>query len=179
MRQDKSLLIYRQKPQRYHVYELLSHFSNNVYLSINPGQEGTVEEGYPYITDLPEYQDIGPMAGILSAFYRLPDKNILFVGCDYPHLDEAELNRFISFITIDKPAAFFSETAATYEPLLAWYPCSHANLIRDQFRKGNYSLRQFLVSSDAGKYSPQNPLSLFSVDTADDYLCVYKSINGG
>ena len=51
---------------------MLSQLCDDVYLSINANQVNSVEKGYRFITDMPEFQHAGPMTGLLSAFARCP-----------------------------------------------------------------------------------------------------------
>lgn len=169
MGMDKSLLIYHNKPQRYYLYDMLSHICDTVYLSINANQVNSVEEGYRFITDLPDFQDAGPLSGLLSAFAQCPGKDILYIGCDYPFLDEQELKGFLYVIKAGKPAAFYNEPDGSYEPLLAWYPYSSAEVLAERFRNGEHSLRHFLADADALRFQPQNTLSLFSADTPEAF----------
>lgn len=166
---DKSLLVYHNKPQRYYLYDMLSDICNDVYLSINANQVNSVEEDYRFITDMPEFQHAGPMTGLLSAFAQCPDKNILYIGCDYPFLDLQELKGFMNFITAGKTAAFYNEAAETYEPLLAWYPHTYAETLAKLFRNDEHSLRQFLLDTGAMRYHPNNKHSLFSADTPEAF----------
>src|SRR6478735_6633462 len=81
---DKSLLDYYGKAQRYYVHEMLQPFCEKVFLSCNEQQAATITGNYETIADAPAYSDIGPMAGLLSAFGQYPDKAFLVVACDYP-----------------------------------------------------------------------------------------------
>ena len=169
MGKDKSLLVYHNKPQRYYFFDMLSQLCDDVYLSINANQVNSVEKDYRFITDMPEFQHAGPMTGLLSAFARCPGKDILYIGCDYPFLDLPELKGFMNFITAGKPAAFYNEATDTYEPLLAWYPHSHAETLAKRFQNNEHSLHHFLFDTGAMRYHPNNKRSLFSADTPEAF----------
>ena len=91
---DKSMLQYYNKPQRYHVYDMLLPFCEKVFISCSKQQAETVEAGYHVIPDDERYCNIGPIAGLLTAFTQFPKKNILLIGCDYPFLKATELEIF-------------------------------------------------------------------------------------
>ena len=110
---DKSMLQYYKKPQRYHVYDMLLPLCEKVFISCNAQQANSIAEGYDFIKDAPAYNDIGPMAALLSAFTLHPHKNLLLIGCDYPFLKTAELERF-SLLCKEVPASFYNNKAVIY-----------------------------------------------------------------
>jgi len=61
---DKSMLQYYNKPQRYHVYDMLLPFCEKVFISCNAQQAKSVDAGYNFIEEAPIYQDFGPMAAL-------------------------------------------------------------------------------------------------------------------
>ena len=174
---DKSLLTYFEKPQRYHLYDLLKQFCEKVFISCNAAQLPTIQAGYGTITDLPEYTDIGPMAAPLSAFTLYPGKDILLIGCDYPFLSERDINNFINYCDGKSNAVSFCNKDDIYEPLLAWYPFHLSGTMKNKFAERQYSLQHFLRGSIALKYYPENPDNMISIDTYEQYLKVLEEIN--
>ena len=140
---DKSLLLYHDKPQRYHLYDMLQPFCENVYISCNKEQAMNMEPGYDLLPDHPSYSNIGPMAALLSAFKEFPQKNILFIGCDYPFLNVVDLRLFAGYCHTDTAISFYNEKENIYEPLLAWYPCSSAGVLKNMEKAGG----QFFIIS--------------------------------
>src|SRR3990167_4508022 len=68
MGQDKSLLTYRSKPQVEHAHDLLMPFCAKIFVSTRADQSKNREyERLAQINDLPQFSDIGPLGGILSA----------------------------------------------------------------------------------------------------------------
>src|SRR5688572_22170139 len=74
---DKSLLVYHDKPQRYHVCEMLGSFCEKVFISCNEKQADSMQDGHDFIIDLPAFHNTGPMAGLLTAYSTYPGKNFL------------------------------------------------------------------------------------------------------
>lgn len=169
---DKSLLLYHDKPQRYHQYDMLQPFCENVYISCNKEQAMNMEPGYDLLPDHPSYSNIGPMAALLSAFKEFPQKNILFIGCDYPFLNAVDLRLFAGYCHTDTAISFYNEKENIYEPLLAWYPCSSAGVLKNMEKAGEYSLQHFLKASGAVKFAPVNKRSMTSIDTHEDFILV-------
>lgn len=174
---DKSLLQYHKKPQRYHVYDMLAAFCKEVYISCNAIQADTAESDYPYIVDEKRYANIGPMAALLTAADLFPEENILFIGCDYPFLEAADLKLFSDKCGGINPVAFYNETADLFEPLLAWYPHGLFGKLIKKFESKQYSLQHFLKENNTLKFYSTNTLSMISVDTPEAYTKTLNSLN--
>ena len=167
---DKSLLIYHQKPQREHVYEMLRSMCSEVFISCNEEQSAEMDNRLPFIPDLKLYKNTGPMAALLTAFSFYPDNDFIICGCDYPFISEIELNNFLSSLKKNRAAsAFYNSEEDLYEPLLAYYTSECSSLLKNQFREKNYSLQYFLRSVKAEKYYPADINLLKSADTPEDF----------
>ncbi len=163
MGKDKSMIIYHELPQRFHLQKLLKIITKKVYFSINESQihESRSED----IIDDPEFSEIGPMAALLTYFKRFPDKDVLIVGCDYPLLTLEEIKNFIHITKRNRLASAFYNQNGFYEPLLAWYSSECATPLMAQFMERNFSLQSFLINNDAEKYLPVNIHNMTSADT--------------
>jgi molybdopterin-guanine dinucleotide biosynthesis protein A len=166
---DKSLIEYHGKAQRYYVYEMLEWICDKVFISCNRDQASSITVPYATLTDLPQYENIGPMAALLTAFNHYPDHDFLVAGCDYPYITTKDLKEFFKSVDQGKLAsAFYNPENGMYEPLLAWY--SHRSKVQIQhlFTNNDYSLQHFLRENQAGKYEPLRPKHAISVDTPED-----------
>lgn len=180
MGMDKSKILYHGKQQQYHVYEMLAPFCERVFISCREDQVNDIEESYTTLPDQPSYQNIGPMAALLTAFHQFPYKNLLFIGCDYPFLTTEDLEHFTTFCRGKKRAVcFYNEQEDIYEPLLAWYPFTIADEMIRLYTSHQYSLQYFLRNSKAEIFYPQNKRSIISVDTKEDLLAASIFIQGG
>ncbi len=176
MHTDKSMLRYYDKPQRYHVYDMLLPFCEKVFISCNEQQTKSIDADYNFIEDAPLYNDIGPMAALLSAFALHPQNSLLLIGCDYPFLKTGELEQF-SLLCKDVPVSFYNEEGVIYESMLAWYPYTCFDELKRMFEAKQFSLQQLLRKYDAIKYVPTNTNSIKSVDTTEAFNEAYKLIN--
>lgn len=172
---DKSMLQYYDKPQRYHVYDMLLPFCEKVFISCNKQQANSIETGYDHIQDNKSFGNVGPMAALLTAFTQYPKKNLLLVGCDYPFLKQGELKLFSTHCK-NEPAAFYNEADDVYEPMLAWYPYSYFDKLKIMFTENQFSLQHFLKDSNTTKYLPVNTNTIKSIDTNEDFLEALKHI---
>ena len=173
---DKSMLQYYNKPQRYHVYDMLLPFCEKVFISCNSEQTNSISEGYDFIEDVPAFNDIGPIAALLSACTLHPKKNLLLIGCDYPFLKTAELEQF-SLLCTNVPASFYNNDAVIYESMLAWYPFTCFDELKRMFEAKQFSLQQLLRKYDAIKFLPTDTNSIKSIDTTEAFNETYKLIN--
>lgn len=165
---DKGLLSYHDKPQRFHVYEMLEGLCEKTFISCNRLQANGISEDYPTLVDLPQYSAIGPIAALLTAFAHHPTRDFLVVACDYPFITTDELRRFSeSCERSSLAAAFYNHESQLYEPLLAWYSCRTARALKKLFEEKNYSLQYFLHTVNGGKYYPPQTEIIQSVDTPE------------
>lgn len=168
MGMDKGKIIYHEMQQRYHVYEMLLPFCEKVFLSCKEDQARDSDPGYSVITDFPSYNNIGPMAALLTAFQHFPGKDLLIVGCDYPYFTKEELQSLISVCKGKQSAiCFYNEKEDLYEPLLGWYPYAVADELINLYGSNQYSLQYFLKKTNAGKFYPENKNCIISVDTKE------------
>lgn len=167
MGRDKSLIAYHGKTQRQHLYEMVSDICSTVFLSLN-AEQTKENETLAFITDLPMFQNRGPISSLMSAFHSNPDSGVLLVGCDYPLLTPAELSRFADSIENGNLTAFFNVDADMFIPLLAWYPPDSYKKLQVRFEEKRYSLRDFLVQEKATPYYPIDTQCLFSADSPKD-----------
>ncbi|WP_254411623.1 molybdenum cofactor guanylyltransferase [Dyadobacter diqingensis] len=177
MGSDKSLIDYHGKPQRYYVYEMLEWICDKVFISCNRTQTEGVTKPYEILADLPAYDNIGPMAALLTAFKTFPDHDFLVVGCDYPYISNKDLKEFLKSLDSKTVAsAFYQKENAIYEPLLAWYSRKSGAELVTMFNKQQYSLQHFLREHNAGKYDPPRPKNIVSVDTPEEYQTAKEQI---
>jgi molybdenum cofactor guanylyltransferase len=175
---DKSMLQYYNKPQRYHVYNMLQPLCEKVFISCKAEQTKNIEAEYNFIKDDEIYGNIGPMAALLTAFTKYPDKNILLIGCDYPFLKAEELKTF-SDKCKDLSAAFYNKADDVYEPMLAWYPSTCFSKLKMMFDEKQFSLQHFLKDNNAIKYLPVDRNCIKSIDTKEAFAQTIKKINTG
>ncbi len=84
MGHDKALLLREGRSQLAFAVELLQEQLQDVFVSTRAGQGDESErKRYPQIVDA--YDDLGPMAGILTALEAYPQKDWLGVAGGLPH----------------------------------------------------------------------------------------------
>jgi molybdopterin-guanine dinucleotide biosynthesis protein A len=174
MGSDKGFLTYHEKPQCYHLVDMLTEGQDPVcyraLISCNSKQTALISKNYNVLTDLPEYQNTGPLASLLTAFTKHPDTNFLVIGCDYPFIGKDDLMDFLKSIQENSFAAAFYNDEDKYEPLLAWYSQSAGTLLKTFYENGGKSLQHFLKQNSAKKYQPDNQNVMTSIDTPEAFV---------
>ncbi|WP_128547500.1 molybdenum cofactor guanylyltransferase [Larkinella soli] len=133
---DKSTIDYHGRPQREYLYDRLSAYCREVYLSVNPEQAADLA-GSRFRLILDQAPVEGPMAGILSAFQRpsASERSApawLVVACDLPLLSEGSIRKLIEHRRTDKIATAFWDSDHRFpEPSVCiWEPAAYPALLK-------------------------------------------------
>lgn len=170
MGRDKSLLQYHALPQRYHVYQLLRPYCEQVFLACNPRQAAGIDTGYHFVTDDLLFAGHGPMSALLTAFHTFPGRSFLAIGCDYPFLDQQAIEQLLAGRNTTRQAvSFYKEDPAFPEPLLSVYEDSAAETSMAHFRRGSTSLRRVLLALGTHCVLPHHSSIAESVDTPEAF----------
>ncbi len=168
MGSDKALLVRDGQSQLAHIAALLDQVTDRVFVSTRGDQQDESERSrFAQIVD--RYEDIGPIAGVLSALEEHPQADWLVVACDLPNIDEPTLQYLISNHSQDKPfTAFRSSYDDLPEPLCALYQSGSDSIIRQFIEDGVVCPRKILIRSDTHLLTQPNPKSLDNINTPDD-----------
>lgn len=168
MGQDKALLDRRGRSQLAFVIELLEKVTERQFVSTRPDQVDDPERNrFEQIVD--QYDDLGPMAGILSALGTHSGVDWLVLACDLPNLDEETLACLVSRRSMEKPfTAFRSSYDDLPEPLCAIYRAESLAIVRNFVDQGVICPRKMLIRSDTEILAQPNPSALDNINTPDD-----------
>jgi molybdenum cofactor guanylyltransferase len=177
MGQDKSMLQYHGQPQCYHLYDMLSDLCERVFISCNQEQFSTIPDKYATIVDEPEYENIGPMASLLSAFKYYPQASLLVVACDYPLINENHLRKLLEVSNqVIFATSYYNDETSFYEPLLSHYQNNIKSKLEFYFKQKSYSLQSLLKDINANTIVPDVLSVIASVDTPYEYEKVLKQL---
>ena len=168
MGSDKALLVRDGQSQLAHIAALLERLTDRVYVSTRSEQQDESERSrFAQIVD--RYENIGPIAGILSALEEHPQADWLVVACDLPNIDEATLQFLIVNRSQEKPfTAFRSSHDDLPEPLCALYRSGCGSILKQFIDDGVVCPRKMLIRSDTELLIQPDPRSLDNVNTPDD-----------
>ena len=169
MGKPKDQINWHGKEQRYYLADLLAPFCDQVYISCRENQSLDCDPNYLFVSD--SFSDIGPLAGILSAFQTSPATAWLVIACDIPLLDRDSIEHLINSRNASKIAtAYESPIDKLPEPLIAiWEPKSYP-ILNHCLATGNTSLRKALINNDTLIIKPSKPELLLNVNTPDELL---------
>ena len=165
---DKALLETDGQTQLARTVALLERHLDRVFVSARADQARESERSkYPQIVDRQE--DLGPVAGILSAMQTYPDVAWLVVACDLPNIDDATVSGLLAKRSGDKPfTAFTSSYDGLPEPLCAVYGRGSQLIVQGMVDEGLKCPRKMLIRSDTELLEPVNPSALDNVNTPED-----------
>ena len=168
MGSDKALLQRDGKSQLAYMVELLGDTVDRVFVSARQDQADDSERSrFDVIIDA--FDDMGPVAGILSAMAEKPDVDWLIVACDLPNVDEPTLRRLL---TERDPLHPFTAYRSSYdglpEPLCAIYASGSDSVIREFVDDGIVCPRKMLINSDTKLLEQPNPSALDNINTPED-----------
>jgi len=165
---DKALLLNDGETQLSRAVGLLRELLPAVFVSVRPDQADDAERSrYPQIVD--RYEDMGPVAGILSAMDRDADKSWLVLACDLPNVDAATISFLIENVSEHDPfTAFASSADGLPEPLCAIYQPAAADIVRRFAAEGVICPRKMMIRSATHLLEQPNPSALENVNTPED-----------
>lgn len=168
MGKDKALLRVGNETQLSRVVRLLSPFVDQVFVSTRADQRDERERGnYQQIVD--RYEDLGPIAGILTAMEAHPDAGWLVLACDLPKVDADTIRHLLENRSFDQSfTAYRSSHDGLPEPLCAYYPARSSVIVKAFVDDGMICPRKLLIRSDTHLLELRNPAALDNVNTPED-----------
>lgn len=168
MGNDKALLVRGGQTQLAHVAGLLEKATDQVFVSTRSDQQSEPErQRFSQIVD--RYDNIGPVAGILSAMDEYPQADWLVVACDLPNIDVPTLEFLLEHRSLTQPfTAFRSSHDDLPEPLCALYRSGSDEIIRTFVDDGIVCPRKILIRSDTRLLEQPDPTALDNINTPDD-----------
>lgn len=168
MGRDKALLEHDGRSQLARMMAVLGECVDRAFVSTSEEQRDEPERRrFDQVVD--RYEDMGPLAGILSAMDEYPQADWLVAACDLPNIDNVTLRHLVDNRSPDQPfTAFISSHDGLPEPLCAIYRCGTNSILREFVDDGVRCPRKILIRSDTCLLEQLDPRSLDNVNTPDD-----------
>ena len=168
MGSDKALLIQDGKTQLSRAVALLAEHVERVFVSTRADQAGDAERSkFEQIVD--RHEDMGPVAGILSAMESNRQVSWLVLACDLPNIDDATISLLVEQCSADHPVtAFESVHDGLPEPLCAIYRPQSRAVIDNFVEQGIICPRNMLINSDTHLLTQPNPDALHNINSPED-----------
>jgi molybdopterin-guanine dinucleotide biosynthesis protein A len=168
MGRDKARLDRGGTSQLAYIFSVVDDVAARTFVSTRASQGNDAERSrFPRIFD--RYEDVGPVAGILTALENHPDVDWLVIACDLPNVDRPTLEYLLSRRDGERPfTAFRSSRDDLPEPMCAIYRAGSDAILRGFVDDGIVCPRKMLIRSDTTLLTQPNPRSLDNVNTPDD-----------
>lgn len=168
MGSDKARLEKDGQTQLARTVSLLERHLDRVFVSARADQADDTERArFPQIID--RYDDLGPVAGILSAMDEHPGRDWLVLACDLPNVDDETVATLIDGHPPGATmTAFESSHDGLPEPLCAIYPAESAATIRAFVDAGLKCPRKMLIRANARLLKQPRPDALDNVNRPED-----------
>lgn len=168
MGQDKALLVRDGQSQLARLTGLLAECVERVFVSARADQQDD-EERSRYAQIIDRYENIGPLAGILSALEAYPAVDWLVVACDLPNVDTMTIRNLLEQRSDEHPfSAYISSHDGLPEPLCAVYRRGCIDIVRQFIDDGIHCPRKILMRSETQLLTPLDPRALDNVNTPED-----------
>ena len=170
MGSDKAALVAGGETQLARAVRLLEHRLDEVYVSTRASQaDDPVRRDFAKIVD--RYDDLGPVAGILSAMDAHPERAWLVLACDLPNIDDETIDFLLRHASPGLPVtAFRSVVDGLPEPLCAVYRPAARETIQRFVADGIKCPRKMLINSPALLLEQPRPGALHNINTPDDLV---------
>lgn len=168
MGRDKALLAHGDESQLAFAVRLLREVTTETYVSTRADQADEPERArFPQVVD--QWDDLGPVAGILSALEQAPDTAWLVLACDLPNVTSATLQALVEGRDPARPfTAFRSVHNDLPEPLCAIFEPHARPLIHEFVGEGIRCPRKMMIRADAALLEQPDPDALANMNTPDD-----------
>lgn len=166
MGEDKSVVQWHGKEQRYYIADLLAAFCKEVFISCRTEQVNTIDKKYKVIED--EVEHTGPLGAIVSAFHQ-QDLAWLVVACDLPLIDEKTIEYLIQNRNENCIATTFeSPEDGLPEPLITIWEPAALPLLEVALSEGRYSPQKILMKAKIRLLKAPDPYALMNVNTPEE-----------
>ena len=170
MGSDKALLRLDGETQLSRAVRLLQAQVERVFVSARADQADDAERNkFEQVVD--RYDDMGPLAGILSAMDSNSDVSWLVLACDLPNIDEVTIAYLLGQCSADHAVtAYESVRDGLPEPLCAIYRPASRAIIDDFVAQGVICPREMLINSPTHLLVQPSPGALHNVNAPEDLV---------
>jgi molybdenum cofactor guanylyltransferase len=179
MGQDKGLIVYRDRPQREWLADLLTPVCAAVYISVSAQQARAAGASpHAFVVDDERYVP-SPIGALLSAYARHPGAGWLVLSCDLVYFDARCLNTLLA-------ARDPGTTGVAYRiagldqphPLAAIYETGFMSRLPEIYASGERSLRRAFAQAGARLVDPVDADCIRGVDTPDEMRRARAALKG-
>lgn len=150
----------------------LECYVDQVYYSVNKNQTSLVPEN----TILDEYENEGPLSGIISAL-RATQQSILVLGVDLPLVRKETIRNLINHRNWDLlTTTYYDESAGKWQPMVSIWEIETLPCLEEYFDNGGRSIQKFLNQFGNQRVSLTDQKEFTNVNTMEEYKAL--KVNG-
>lgn len=162
MGEDKGLINYNGKPLVSYGIELLSLFTDNIFISTNNSVYSQFRK--PLINDI--YKNCGPLGGIHAILITIDTNFALVISCDMPLLTSLVLKKLVE--NISNYDIIIPRIDGHIEPLCAIYSKTLLSEIETRIANNNYKLQDLIFSSKTKFVDFNDSKNFLNINTKSD-----------
>ncbi len=135
-KQDKGLILYRNKPLVTYALKALSSVAEKVYINANRNLNEYNQFDYEVISDRTDTFD-GPLAGILSTMSQALTEILLVIPCDSPLIKAEHLEKLLIAINKEEIEIAVAYDGQRIQPVFLALKTSLKNSLNNYLLEGN------------------------------------------
>ncbi|GAM91375.1 hypothetical protein ANO11243_094250 [Dothideomycetidae sp. 11243] len=142
----------------------------DIYISFHDQQQrarADVPSDCQYQIVYDQLSEVGPAAGLLSAYSTDTEAYWVVLACDYPLMSRLELSRL--FHKFEEPVTCFENLEGFVEPLIGIWSPSALRMLVENVRHGHCSPTKAFRQLRGKTVLPLNPQSLLNVNTPAEW----------
>lgn len=164
---DKGLVLFSQKPLIEHVINHISSQTHSIIISANRNIDRYQQYGYPVISDLPDYTQMGPLSGLISfAENHIKDyQYVLLTPCDTPFLPPNLATTLYNDLILHKEChACYARTTDGLHPSICLIETKFLHNLKTHLSSGQRKLRCWLDTCPASTVMFDNNLAFININ---------------
>lgn len=164
---EKYQISYHEQAQYLYLAEQFKKLGLPCLISCNAGQKQSFDPRLPVITD--QYENCGPMGGILSGMNALPGEALLVIACDLPMITSGAISKLLNSRAENCDATVYQlEDSDILETTFAIYEPSARSFLTESHRDGEYKLQKALQQMQLKVLQPDDKSLFLNVNTQED-----------
>ncbi len=174
-KQDKGLILYRNKPLVTYALNALSAVAEKVYINANRNLNEYNQFDYEVISDRTDSFD-GPLAGILSAMSHASTEILLVIPCDSPLVKAAHLEKLLIEINKEETEIAVAYDGQRIQPVFLGLKTSLKNSLNNYLLAGNRKIDVWLQQHQLTQVDFSENAEIFlNINTMSELNALEKS----
>ncbi len=148
---EKGLLDWRGRPLIAHLIDALAPQVDHILINANRAHERYAIFGLPIIRDVPDFESMGPLAGMHTALSHAVTERVVCVPCDMPELPDDLVARLLQATQAEpsRPPLAYAIAAARAYPTLSLLHRHYRDALAASLRQEHCAARRWLDEQGA------------------------------